>query len=69
MNEKKALGVAMEFKGKIAVITGGAGGVGAPTSLKLAQGGAHVVIVDQAIEQGRAVAREIAAAGGSAEAI
>ena len=34
----------MNFKGKIAIVTGSASGIGAATALKLAQAGAHVVI-------------------------
>src|SRR5713101_5841752 len=59
----------MEFQGKIAIVTGGAGGIGGPTSLRLARGGAHVIIVDRAIDQGRALAATIVEAGGAAEAI
>ena len=32
--------------GKTVVVTGGGGGVGAPTSLRFAQEGAHVVVMD-----------------------
>jgi NAD(P)-dependent dehydrogenase (short-subunit alcohol dehydrogenase family) len=59
----------MEFQGKIAMVTGGAGGIGGPTSLLLARAGASVIIVDRAIDQGRTVAASITEAGGEAEAV
>jgi NAD(P)-dependent dehydrogenase (short-subunit alcohol dehydrogenase family) len=37
----------MEFKGKTAIVTGGASGIGAALARKLATGGAHVVIADR----------------------
>jgi len=58
----------MEFKDKVALVTGGAGGVGAPTSLRLARGGAHVIIVDKAIDAALGVTAAIREAGGQAEA-
>ena len=61
-------GAAMEFKDKIAVVTGGAGGIGTPTSLRLARAGAHVVIVDRSIGPAEVLAASIREAGGQAEA-
>lgn len=58
----------MRLKGKVAIVTGGAQGMGRAISLRLAQEGAHVVIADLTQEAGQRVADEIAAAGGKAVA-
>jgi NAD(P)-dependent dehydrogenase (short-subunit alcohol dehydrogenase family) len=59
----------LDLKHRIAIVTGGAGGIGTATSLRLAQAGATVIIVDKAIDRGRAVAEAIVETGGKAEAI
>jgi dihydroxycyclohexadiene carboxylate dehydrogenase len=57
------------FDGQIALVTGAAQGVGRVTAKRLAAEGATLVLVDRAIEQGQAVAREIRDAGGQASFI
>jgi NAD(P)-dependent dehydrogenase (short-subunit alcohol dehydrogenase family) len=54
------------FGGKVVIVTGGASGIGKATSLKLAQQGARVVVVDLREGPARTVADEIIAAGGAA---
>jgi NAD(P)-dependent dehydrogenase (short-subunit alcohol dehydrogenase family) len=55
-----------EFDGKVALITGGASGIGKTTAHKLAQNGAALVIVDLAEAEIAAVAAEITTRGGKA---
>lgn len=54
---------------RVAVVTGGAGGIGAATARLFADHGAHVVIADVDAECAAATAAEIAAGGGSALAV
>jgi NAD(P)-dependent dehydrogenase (short-subunit alcohol dehydrogenase family) len=50
---------AARFDGKVAIVTGGASGIGAATARQLANEGAHVVVVDVDAATGGAVAGEI----------
>lgn len=59
----------MSFSGKIAVVTGGASGIGRATAEAFARAGAHVVVADLSKEGGEAAAKEIRAAGGKADYI
>jgi cyclopentanol dehydrogenase len=52
--------------GKVAIVTGGAGGIGAATSTLLAAEGAAVVVTDVVEDAGSKLAAQIVAAGGSA---
>ncbi|KAA0234072.1 MAG: glucose 1-dehydrogenase [Actinobacteria bacterium] len=52
-------GAARSFEGKVAVVTGGAAGIGLATCRRLATAGASVVIADIDDEAGRAVADEL----------
>ncbi|WP_370530845.1 SDR family NAD(P)-dependent oxidoreductase [Mycobacterium paragordonae] len=55
--------------GRVAVVTGGAGGIGAATSRLFAEHGARVIIADIDPERARRTADEIASAGGAAQAM
>jgi len=52
--------------GKVAIVTGGASGIGEASAKIFAAEGASVVVADVAGDRGAAVAREIAAKGGKA---
>ncbi|MFM9126653.1 MAG: SDR family NAD(P)-dependent oxidoreductase [Solirubrobacterales bacterium] len=56
------MGEGAELGGKVAVVTGGASGLGLATARALAQAGAQVLVVDLDEEGGRAAAEEIGGA-------
>jgi NAD(P)-dependent dehydrogenase (short-subunit alcohol dehydrogenase family) len=57
------------YAGKIAIITGGASGIGAALGKELARAGAEVVLADRQIDLAQRVASEIRSAGGRARAV
>ena len=59
----------MKLEGKVAIVTGGAQGMGQAISLRYAQEGASVVIADRNREGAEAVAQEISAADGKAVSV
>ncbi|MFM9882301.1 MAG: SDR family NAD(P)-dependent oxidoreductase [Burkholderiales bacterium] len=56
----------MLLAGKIAIVTGGASGIGRAASLLLARNGATVIVADRETAQAHALRDEIVRAGGSA---
>src|SRR3974390_3854672 len=56
----------LDFAGKVALITGGANGIGRATALGFAKGGAKVVLVDRDAAAGEATAGIIRQQGGEA---
>ena len=55
----------MRLHNQVAIVTGGANGIGEGISRRFAAEGAHVVIVDTAADAGQDLAAELAGAGGS----
>src|SRR4051794_23722936 len=49
----------MELTGRVALVTGGASGLGRATARRLSAGGAHVVILDLASSRGEEAAAEL----------
>jgi NAD(P)-dependent dehydrogenase (short-subunit alcohol dehydrogenase family) len=49
----------MEISGKVAVVTGGASGLGAATAKMIVEEGGHVVIVDLNDQAGQALAKDL----------
>ena len=58
--------MSLELKNRVAVVTGGANGIGRETALTFAQAGAAVAVWDMAEEAGLAVVAEIESGGGRA---
>lgn len=56
----------MRLKGRVAIVTGGANGIGEAYSLGMAEEGASVLIADRDDARGKDVASRICAAGGTA---
>ena len=56
------------FEGKTAIVTGGAGGIGAAICKRFAEEGALVCVADANLEAAETVAADIRATGGKAEA-
>jgi 2-hydroxycyclohexanecarboxyl-CoA dehydrogenase len=59
----------MRFQDKVAVVTGGGGGIGGATCARFAREGARVAVLDRNLAGARATAERIAADGGTALAI
>lgn len=57
------------LEGRVAIVTGGAGGIGAATCRVLAERGARIAVADIDGQRARDIADEITAAGGKAIAI
>ncbi|MCR4398347.1 MAG: SDR family oxidoreductase [Firmicutes bacterium] len=57
----------LSLKGKVAVVTGAASGIGLGTARRLAEAGAAVALLDIKGPEGEAAAKEIRDAGGKAE--
>lgn len=58
----------MDFKGKVAVVTGGARGIGKAICRRLSAAGAQIALLDVNLEGAQATAQELSAAGAQARA-
>ncbi|MCH9036985.1 MAG: SDR family oxidoreductase [Chloroflexi bacterium] len=58
--------MAGRFEGRVAIVTGGSGGMGRAASLAFAREGARVVIADVLVEEGRQTEEMVKEAGGEA---
>jgi NAD(P)-dependent dehydrogenase (short-subunit alcohol dehydrogenase family) len=58
-----------DFSGKVALVTGGASGIGEAVALQLAAGGAKLVVADLNADGAAAVAKKITNAGGTAMSV
>ena len=61
--------MATELKGKVALVTGGASGLGAATCTLLAESGVSIAVADVNLDGAQKVAQQIQAAGGHAQAV
>ena len=58
-----------EYAGKVAIITGGASGIGAAIAREIASAGTEVVLADRQVELARSVAAAIRESGGKATGV
>src|SRR5438132_1040028 len=59
----------MQLQGKVAIVTGAAGGIGKAIAQRFAREGAKMVIADLNLEQANATAAEIKSSGGEARGV
>ena len=59
----------MKLKGKVALVTGGASGLGESTAEHFANEGASVVVADQNIDRAKQIAAKLAESGATAIAV
>ena len=59
----RAFNELFDLSGKIAIVTGGANGIGKATALRLAQAGANIAVADLKLEDAKAAVKDIEAYG------
>src|SRR5262249_28765976 len=65
----RQLAPARELAGQVALVTGGASGIGRAVAFRLAEAGAHVVIADRNLSGGSEVASALAERHGEGRAV
>jgi NAD(P)-dependent dehydrogenase (short-subunit alcohol dehydrogenase family) len=68
-NKEIFVGIEVNFEGKIALVTGASGGLGARFAKVLAQAGAQVVLASRRVERLKELRAEIEADGGAAHVV
>src|SRR5689334_10983108 len=66
-SESETPSASWRLDGRVAVVTGGAGGIGQAISATLARAGALVIVADQSVDRARQVASDLTATGATAE--
>jgi 2-hydroxycyclohexanecarboxyl-CoA dehydrogenase len=66
IDQETAMG---RFAGRVAVVTGGGGGIGGATCARLASEGAQVAVFDRDLQSAQRVVERIVASGGQAQAL
>lgn len=69
LEQKQTIGQMFDLSGKVAIVTGGAMGIGQGIAFRLAEAGAAVLITDINLEAAEVTVNRILAAGGKAKAI
>src|SRR5688572_1198418 len=69
LHYKRIYQVQTQFEGKVALVTGGGGGIGRGAALAFARAGARVLVADIAASAGEETAALVRAAGGEASFI
>lgn len=68
-DEGKQMEQNRDLEGRVALVTGGGGGIGGATVMALAASGAAMVVADKVLEKAQQLAQQVLASGGKAMAV